>query len=111
MDSRERDIDFCVDEIKSVRRMLCARGGLWRQRLAHACQCGAVYVLGSQYHGDTFVCLCDAVVFVPVRTAPSGGSAEDVTARHTQCFGIGITGMRQLRRALEYQESGPPVGV
>ena len=68
-------------------------------------------MIGSQDHRDALVGSRDAVVLVPVGTASSRGGAEDVSACQTECFGVGVAGVGELRLALKDQEPGPPVGV
>src|SRR6267143_1186012 len=47
-------------------------------------------MVGSQDHRDTLVRIRDSVVLVPVGAASSRGSAEDISACHTEGFGIGV---------------------
>src|SRR6266545_1232854 len=81
------------------------------QRRAHAGQRRAVHVVGPQQHRHALVLVRNPVVLVPVRAAPPRGGAEDVSARHAECFGVGVAGVGELRLALEHQEPGPPVGM
>ena len=53
-------------------------------------------MVGSQDHRDPLVSGGNTVVLVPVRAASSRGGAEDVSACHTEGFGVGVPGVREL---------------
>src|SRR6266478_5836248 len=84
---------------------------LLRHGLPQPGQGRPVDMIRPDHHRDPLVGRRDPVVLIPVRAAPPGGGAEDMTASQAQLLGVGVAGVDELGPALEHEEARPPVDV